>query len=119
MRSPVISLTFVVPDSAIVTSKFASRFSITSTTPVSPPSEAPDVRAAHEYRLHAQGYRLERVRAPPDAAVEEDRHPPVHLLHDRGKGVEGGHGAVQLPASVVRDYYPVDSIVDREPCVRG
>ena len=64
--------------------------------------QAPRGRTAHGHHRSAQREGGDDVGAPPDAAVEADRHLRPHLGHDLREGVEGGGHPVELAAPVVR-----------------
>ena len=86
---------------------------------LAPHGEPVDVGAAQEHRRRAQGQRLQHVRPAPDAAVQEDRHPPAGDRRHRRQGVQRRHGAVHLAPAVVGDHQAVRPVRQRRRGVQG
>lgn len=81
--------------------------------------QPPQHGAADPHELRTQRQRLEDVGPVPDPAVHVHGDPPLGRGHDLGQGVEGGQGAVELPAAVVGDDDAVDAVLEGEVRVFG
>ena len=74
--------------------------------------ERPDVGTPDEHGLGAQSDGLDHVAAAAHAAIEEDVEIAVHGIDDLGEDADGGGGAVERVAAVVRDGDAVDALFD-------
>jgi len=76
--------------------------------------EPPDHRPSDEHRACAEGKGDRHVCAPSDPAVHQHLDPIADGVRHLREGVEGGDGAVELPAAVVGDHDGVAAMLGRE-----
>src|SRR5687767_4056409 len=72
-------------------------------------SEPPELRAPDKAGRRAKTKRLDHVRAPTNAPVEQHWDAGIDRGQDGGQSLDRGRGTVELPASMVRDHKPIDA----------
>ncbi len=81
--------------------------------------QPPEIGAADQHGVGAEGERLEDVGARAHAAVEQHRQVVADRVGDRGQRVERGDLAIDLAATVVGDHDAVDPALARRARVVG
>src|SRR5208282_2885811 len=74
--------------------------------------EPPSIEPSEKNGPSTQSQGFENIGTAANASVKKHGNPSVHCAHDGGESVERGNGAVDLPATMIRDNYAVNARVD-------
>src|SRR5262249_13020186 len=80
-------------------------------------AESPQERATNTDRPGSQSERLEYIRSPADASIQEHRDSAPDLFHNFWKSFDGRSARLRGPSSVIGHQNAIDTVLDRETCV--